>query len=53
MEEEKINVVKAWPELKSVQDIQVFIRFAYFYWCFIQGSSKIAAPLTLTLKASS
>ena len=53
MEEEKIDAVKAWPEPKSVQDIQVFIRFANFYWRFIQGFSKIAAPLTSILKTSS
>ena len=33
-----------------VKDIQVFIGFANFYWRFIQGFSKIAAPLTLMLK---
>ena len=35
IEEEKIDVVKAWPKPKSVQDIQVFIRFANFYRRFI------------------
>ena len=52
MEEERINAVKAWPEPKSVWDIQVFIRFANFYRRFIQGFSKIAAPLTSMLKTS-
>lgn len=28
MEEERIEAVKFWSELKSVLDIQVFIRFA-------------------------
>ena len=31
MEEERINAVKAWPEPKSIRDIEVFIRFANFY----------------------
>ena len=53
MEEERINAIKAWPEPKSVQDIQVFIRFANFYWRFIQGFSKIAALLISILKKSS
>ena len=53
MEEEKIDTVKAWPEPKSVRDIQVFIGFANFYRRFIQGFSKIAAPLTSMLKTSS
>ena len=50
MEVEQIEVVKKWPELKSVQDIQVFLGFANFYWQFIQGFSKIAASLTSMLK---
>ena len=52
MEEERINAVKAWPEPKSIRDIQVFIEFANFYRRFIQGFSKIAAPLTSILKTS-
>ena len=52
MEEEKIDAIKAWPESKSVQDIQVFIAFANFYRLFIQGFSKIAAPLTSMLKTN-
>ena len=52
MEEERIDAVKAWPEPKSIRDIQVFIGFANFYRRFIQGFSKIAAPLTLMLKTS-
>ena len=31
MEAEKIEVVKDWPEPKSVRDIQVFLGFANFY----------------------
>ena len=31
MEAERIEVVKEWLELKSVQDIQVFLGFANFY----------------------
>ena len=31
MEAERIEVVKNWPELKLVQDIQVFLGFANFY----------------------
>ena len=52
MEEERIDAIKAWPEPKSIRDIQVFIGFANFYWRFIQGFSKIAAPLTSMLKTS-
>ena len=52
MEDEKIEAVKNWSEPKSVQDIQVFIGFANFYWRFIQGFSKIAAPFTWMLKTT-
>ena len=31
MEEERIEAVKAWPEPKSIRDIQVFSGFAHFY----------------------
>ena len=53
IEDERIEVVKDWPEPKSVRDIQVFIGFANFYQQFIQGFSRIAAPLTSMLKAIS
>ena len=39
-------------EPKSVQDIQVFLGFANFYRRFIQGFSRIAAPLTSRLKTA-
>ena len=52
IEEKRINVVKVWPEPKSVQNIQVFIRFANFYRRFIQGFSKITALLISILKTS-
>ena len=52
MEVEKIEVVKEWPELKLVWDIQVFLGFANFYWQFIQDFSKMAAPLILMLKTT-
>ena len=52
MEDERIEVVRNWPEPKSVRDIQVFLGFANFYWRFIQGFSKIAGPLTLILRTT-
>lgn len=50
MEDKKIEVVKNWSELKSVQDIQAFIRFANFYRQFIRGFSEITASLISMLK---
>ena len=35
IEEERIKVVKNWPKPKSMRDIQVFLGFANFYYCFI------------------
>ena len=52
MEAEQIKAVKKWPKQNSVQDIQVFLGFANFYWQFIQGFSRIAAPLTSILKTA-
>ena len=52
MEEEQIEAVKNWPEPTLVRDIQVFIGFANFYWRFIRGFSRIAAPLTSLLKTT-
>ena len=49
MEDERIEAMKNWPEPKSIRDIQVFLSFANFYQCFIQGFSKIAGPLTSML----
>ena len=52
MKEEIINTVKKWPEPQSVQDIQIFIGFANFYWRFIKSFSRIAALLTAMLKTT-
>ena len=52
MEDEQIKVVKNWPKLTLVRDIQIFIGFANFYRHFIQGFSKIAALLTSMLKTT-
>ena len=52
MEAKKIEVVKKWPEPKSVRDIQVFLGFANFYQQFIQGFNRMAAPLTSMLKTT-
>ncbi len=53
MEEERIEAVHDWPEPQSVRDIQVFLGFANFYRRFIQGFSRLAAPLTSMLKTTS
>ena len=52
MKAERIKVVRKWLEPKPVRDIQVFLGFANFYWQFIQGFSRIVAPLTSMLKTT-
>ena len=52
MQVKRIEVVRKWPEPKSVWDIQVFLGFANFYCRFIKGFSKIAVPLTSMLKTT-
>ncbi len=52
IKEEKIEVVRNWPESQSVRDIQVFLGFANFYRRFIKNFSKIAAPFTLILQTT-
>ena len=52
IEEERINAIQNCPKPKFIYDIQVFFSFANFYCCFIQGFSRIAAPLTSMLKIS-
>ena len=52
MEVKRIEVVKKWPEPKSVWDIQVFLGSANFYWQFIQDFSKIATSLTSMLNTT-
>ena len=44
--------MKNWPKPKFIRDIQVFLSFANFYCRFIQGLSKIAAPLNSMLRMS-
>ena len=53
IEEEKIQVVKTWSEPKFIKDIYIFLGFANFYYCFIQGFCKIIALLISLLKTTS
>ncbi len=50
MEKEQIKAVRDWPKPQWVRDIQVFLGFANFYWQFIQGFNRLAAPLISMLK---
>ena len=50
IKKERMEAVKARLEPKSIKDIEMLLRFANSYRCFIQGFSKIAVSLTLMLK---
>lgn len=53
MKDKKIEVVKNWPEQKSMQDIQVSLEFTNFYQCFIDAFSKINRLLISMLRTNS
>ena len=52
IEAERIEVIRKWLKPKLIRDIQVFLGFANFYRRFIQGFSRIAAPLISMLKTT-
>ena len=45
MEQEKIKVVKEWKTPTKIKNVESFLRFVNFYWCFIQNFSYTAKPL--------
>lgn len=50
MEQSRIETIESWPEPQSVHDIQVFLGFSNFYRKFIEGYSRISAPLSNLLR---
>ena len=52
IEDERIEAVKSWLELKLLRDIQVFLNFANFYQQFFQDFSRIASLLFFIFKTS-
>ncbi|XP_055814541.1 uncharacterized mitochondrial protein AtMg00860-like [Solanum dulcamara] len=47
----KNEAIQNWSRPTSVTNIHSFIKLAGYYWCFVEGFSSIAAPLTqLTLQ---
>ena len=47
---EKIEVVKTWPEPKSVKQVQQFLGLTNYFRKFIQGYAALAAPLSMLTK---
>lgn len=46
MDPSKVTVVRDWPTLRNVKDVQAFLGFCNFYRRFIRGFSRLAKPLT-------
>ena len=45
MDPVKLRAVQQWPLPKKVKDIQKFLGFCNFYWCFVCDYSQLARPL--------
>ena len=45
MEQEKIKAVKEWKTPMKIKNVESFLRFANFYWHFIQNFSHTARLL--------
>ena len=50
MEKQKVKAIKKWLTLKSVNNIQIFLRFTNFYQQFIHRFSQITTTLIEHLK---
>ena len=50
MKPSKVDTIAIWPVSKTQRKVQMFLRFANFYCCFILGFSKIAAVFSAMLK---
>src|SRR5579859_2837240 len=46
----KVIAIKAHPVPTNLTELQQFLRLASYYWKFIEGFGKIAAPLNQLLK---
>ena len=52
MEPDRVKTIQEWPEPTCVKDVMSFLGFANFYRKFIEGYSRIAAPLINLTKGS-
>ncbi|KAL0151624.1 hypothetical protein M9458_053025 [Cirrhinus mrigala] len=50
MDEHKVKSVLNWPQSSTLRELQCFLGFANFYWCFIRNFSSVANPLTSMVK---
>ena len=42
----KVKVVSKWKQPRNSIEVQSFLGLAGYYWRFVNGFSKIAAPMT-------
>ena len=52
MDDSKIAAIQDWVEPRTVHEVRSFLGLANYYRRFVEGYSKIAAPLTDLLKKS-
>ena len=50
MAQNKVDIIRDWPEPQKVKDIQSFLGFVNFYHCFIYNYSDIVVPLTRLMR---
>ena len=50
MAQNKVDIIRDWPEPRKVKDIQSFLGFANFYCCFIYNYSDIVVLLTRLMR---
>ena len=46
----KIRAIKNWPQPTNVKEIRSFLGLVGYYRRFVEGSSKIAMPLTMLIR---
>jgi len=47
MEEEKVDKVLSWPELKNVKDVRKFLGLANYYRRFIKDFARVTRPMNV------
>jgi hypothetical protein len=46
----KVNAIEYWEESWTIHDVRVFLGLSNYHRKFVEGYSKIVAPLTNLLK---
>ena len=45
MKNDKVKAVKEWKIPTKIKEVESFLEFANFYWCFIKNFSHMVKPL--------